>query len=155
MARKERKHDTEFIKNIISKIENQELAKSFQKIIGGSKEDGLFIRAVNKNQVEENINIIIENVDLLKEITKKYEVEDSLIRIISNKSNIIKKTCEELNLTYAQLATAIGYKTDTVSKAASTGNISDQLKRAIELYEENVTLRNSIDKYFQLKAFLI
>lgn len=73
---------------------------------------------------------------------------------MSEEQNIIKKTCKELNLTYAQLAEQIGYKPDTINKSASTGNVSEQLKKAIEMYLENLELKNQLNEYDELKKLL-
>lgn len=152
---KERKYDSEFIKEFSSKFNNEELVKTFNKIVGGSKEDGLFIRAIDKKQVDENIDLLIENVELLKNIAKGYNIENSsLFKTIESESNIIKKTCKELGLTYAQLGEAIGYKADTVNSVASTGKISDSMKKAIELYLQTLEQKKELEKLETLKSTL-
>ncbi len=96
--------------------------------------------------------LLIERKDFVIEFASSFGLDaEPLYKEIEN---IIKDFCKEFNMTYSQLAKAIGYKTDTINKAASTGNISEQIRRAIELYEDNITLRNSINEYFQLKAML-
>ncbi|MCT7596399.1 metal ABC transporter substrate-binding protein [Aliarcobacter butzleri] len=96
--------------------------------------------------------LLIERKDFVIEFASAFGLDaEPLYKEIEN---IIKDFCKEFNMTYSQLAKAIGYKTDTINKAASTGNISEQIRRAIELYEDNITLRNSINEYFQLKAML-
>lgn len=96
--------------------------------------------------------LLIERKDFVIEFASAFGLDaEPLYKEIEN---VIKDFCKEFNMTYSQLAKAIGYKTDTINKAASTGNISEQIRRAIELYEDNITLRNSINEYFQLKAML-
>jgi len=68
--------------------------------------------------------------------------------------NLIKKVCKELNLTYKQLGEAIGYSESAISNAAATGKISNQVKKAIELYLENLQLKQELEKYNQLKKLL-
>lgn len=68
--------------------------------------------------------------------------------------NIVKKVCKELGLTYRELGEAIGYKTDTINKAVSTGRISEPMQKAIELYLENVELKKQLSEYEQLKDLL-
>ena len=66
--------------------------------------------------------------------------------------NIVKATCKELGMTYKELGEAIGYKPDTVNKSASTGKVSEQLAKAIEMYLENVRLKEQLQDYDKLKT---
>jgi len=66
-------------------------------------------------------------------------------------TNIVKKVCKDLNLTYKQLGEAIGVSESSLRSAASTGKISNQVKKAIELYLENLQLKQELEKYNQLK----
>lgn len=61
-----------------------------------------------------------------------------------NDENIIKKVCKELNLTYKQLGELIGYGEEAVSKASRTGNISNTMSKALELYLENLELKDKL-----------
>jgi predicted transcriptional regulator len=134
----ERKHDSEFIKEFVTQIkDNLELAKVFPKIVGGSKEDGLFVRAINKKQVDEYIHLLIENVDLLKNIAKEYNIENSSIfKTIENESNIVKKVCAELGITQAELGRQLDVPASTVGTWAS-GKIPKMAEVALELMIEN------------------
>lgn len=58
--------------------------------------------------------------------------------------NIIKQTCKKLNLTYKQLGEAIGYGEGAISKASRTSNISTAMNKALELYLENLELKNRL-----------
>ncbi|MDU7070038.1 transcriptional regulator [Campylobacter ureolyticus] len=58
--------------------------------------------------------------------------------------NIVKKVCKELNLTYKQLGELIGYGEEAVSKASRTGNISSTMNKALELYLENLELKDKL-----------
>ena len=57
--------------------------------------------------------------------------------------NIIKKMCQELRLTYRQLGEAIGYSESAI-KNAGVGEASEPMKKAIELYLENLELKNRL-----------
>ena len=70
------------------------------------------------------------------------------------KENIVKRVCKELGFTYKQLGEAIGVKESTLNKLASTGEISEQIKKAIELYLENVELKKKLDDVETLKKLL-
>ena len=54
--------------------------------------------------------------------------------------NIIKKTCKEQGITYKQLGELIGYSESAINNAARQDKISEPLKKAIELYNENLKL---------------
>ena len=68
--------------------------------------------------------------------------------------NIIKTTCKELGLTYRELAEKIGVKESTLNKVASTGEISDLMKKAIALYLETLNLKKELEEYQQFKQFI-
>lgn len=90
---------------------------------------------------------------------KKFNIDD-YTKWIENKlrnensipnQNIVKSTCQELGMTYKELGEAIGYKPDTVNKSASTGKVSEQLTKAIEMYLENIQLKQQLQDYDNLK----
>ncbi|NQY23683.1 MAG: transcriptional regulator [Campylobacteraceae bacterium] len=68
--------------------------------------------------------------------------------------NIIKQVCKDLQLTYKRLASEIGYKPDTINKSASTGKISEQLNKAIEMYLENLRLKEELKEFTIMKNTL-
>ncbi|CUU80003.1 hypothetical protein [Campylobacter hyointestinalis] len=59
--------------------------------------------------------------------------------------NLIKSTCKELNLTYKQLGELIGYSESAI-KNAGTGEASEPMKKAIELYKETLELKARLRK---------
>jgi len=68
--------------------------------------------------------------------------------------NIIKKVCKELGLTYRELGERIGYSESNINKVASTGQVSNQMKKAIELYLENIELKKEVEKLNRLRNLL-
>ena len=68
--------------------------------------------------------------------------------------NIIKKVCKELGITYKQLGEKIGISESSLRSAASTGKISKQLQKAIELYLENLELKKELEEFQELKEML-
>jgi len=68
--------------------------------------------------------------------------------------NIVKKVCKELGLTYKQLGEKIGVSESSLRSAASTGKISNQIKKAIELYLENLELKKELQEFHTLKEML-
>lgn len=71
----------------------------------------------------------------------------------ADKENIVKQTCKELNLTYKQLGEAIGYSESAI-KNAGVGEASEPMKKAIELYRENLKLQQELTDFHTLKAIL-
>lgn len=68
--------------------------------------------------------------------------------------NIIKAVSNDLNITYKALALEIGYKADTINKAASTNKISEQIYKAIEMYLENLRLKEELKDFEIMKITL-
>ncbi|MBR8466208.1 transcriptional regulator [Campylobacter sp. faydin G-140] len=68
--------------------------------------------------------------------------------------NIIKKTCKELGLTYKQLGELIGYSEGAIKSAINSGNISEPMKRVIELYLKNLELQNQLKEFENFKSFI-
>ena len=68
--------------------------------------------------------------------------------------NIVKKTCVDLDLTYKQLGEAIGVKGESLTTIASTGKISPQTEKTIELFLETISLKKDLEEYNQFKTFI-
>lgn len=69
-------------------------------------------------------------------------------------SSIIKKTCKELGLTYAQLAEQIGYSEPAIKKAIANDNVSEPMNKAISLYLRNLELEKQLEDYEAFKTLL-
>lgn len=68
--------------------------------------------------------------------------------------NIVKRVCKELGLTYKQLGEAIGYSEAAVKAAIAKNEISEPMRKAIELYKETLNLKKELDKLESLKIIL-
>ncbi len=68
--------------------------------------------------------------------------------------NLIKQTCKELGLTYKQLSELIGYSESALNNSARQDKISEPLKKAIELYLENLELKKELEDFRTLKEIL-
>lgn len=73
---------------------------------------------------------------------------------MSEEQNIIKKTCKELGLTYAQLAEQIGYTEGALKTSVSTNKVSNSMIKAIELYRKNLDLEKKIQNSEKIKETL-
>lgn len=69
-------------------------------------------------------------------------------------TNIVKKVCKELGLTYRELGEKIGIKEGTINKIASTGEVSEPIQKAIELYLETIELNKELREYKEFKNFI-
>lgn len=67
--------------------------------------------------------------------------------------NIVKRVCKELGLTYKQLGEAIGYSEAAVKAAIAKNEISEPMKKAIELYKETLKLKEQNADFEAFKAF--
>lgn len=72
---------------------------------------------------------------------------------MEEKENIIKATCKELGLTYKQLGEFIGYSEAAIKAALAKNEISEPMKRAIELYNETLILKKQNAEYESFKVF--
>jgi len=59
--------------------------------------------------------------------------------------NIVKKVCKELGITQKELAEEIGVPHPTLARWAS-GEVPEQGKRLIELFYENIKLKNKLNE---------
>lgn len=97
--------------------------------------------------------ILLEKEELVKDTANSFNIDSSTLYEELN-PNLIKNVCKDLNLTYKVLAYELGYKPDTINKAASTSKISEQLSRAIELYLENLRLKEELKSFNTIKETL-
>lgn len=58
--------------------------------------------------------------------------------------NLVKQTAKELGLTYKELSKELGYSESALNAAARKDELSEPLKKAIELYLENLALKEKI-----------
>lgn len=68
--------------------------------------------------------------------------------------NLIKTTCKQLGLTYKQLGELIGYSESALNNASRQNTISEPLKFAINLYLENLKLKEELEDFRTLKTIL-
>jgi DNA-binding Lrp family transcriptional regulator len=68
--------------------------------------------------------------------------------------HLVKRVSKELKMTYRELGEAIGYSEGTLRRSVSRNELSPQLKRALELYRENVYLKTSSERIEKAKETL-
>lgn len=97
--------------------------------------------------------ILLKKIEIIKDVASSFEIDyKTLIEDLN--PNIVKSVCKDLNITYKFLANELGYKPDTLNKAASTGKISEQLSKAIDLYLENLSLKEELKSFKLIKESL-
>jgi hypothetical protein len=98
-------------------------------------------------------NVLIKKKETVLDIAGSFNIDAQDLYNDLN-PNVIKQVCKDLGLTYKKLSYELGYKPDTINKAASTGKVSEQLKKAIELYLENLRLREELKDFDVIKQTL-
>ena len=68
--------------------------------------------------------------------------------------HLVKKVSKELGLTYKELGEKIGYSEGNLKRSVSTNQISNQLRKSIELYLEIIKLKESKEKIRKAKTLL-
>ena len=68
--------------------------------------------------------------------------------------HLVKKVCKELGLTYKELGEQIGYGEGNLKNSVFKNQVSKQLQKAIELYLENLKLKQKIERTNQLQVLL-
>lgn len=73
---------------------------------------------------------------------------------MSEQENIVKRTCQELGITQKELAEKLGVSVETISKASSSGNVSNQLNTGMLLLIELKNKNEELKQYYKLKEAL-
>lgn len=114
-----------------------------------------------KHRVEEELHKYITNGAFIQAcINLGFKVEriegglNGWIYIDVLNSNLIKRVCKELSMTYAQLAEHIGYTEDAIKKAALSPEVSKPMTKAIEMLRKNIDYERVLERQKQLKALL-
>ncbi|MFK2821895.1 hypothetical protein ACH5BK_02810 [Arcobacter sp. YIC-80] len=141
-------------------LEEKELAKAFNEMVTcNGKELSLSIEQENLmlfNPYEAQYhyrNILLDKKELVINTCISFNISYEKIYTELN-PNLIKQVCKDLNLTYKKLSYELGYKPDTINKAASTAKVSEQLRKAITLYLENLNLKHKINNINLIKQTL-
>jgi transcriptional regulator with XRE-family HTH domain len=66
--------------------------------------------------------------------------------------HLVKKVSKELGLTYKELGEKIGYSESSLRKTVSNNTVSSQLKTAIDLYLDNLKLKQELDELEDFKS---
>ena len=147
----------------IEELQNRkefDLAKVFDETIGCDG-DRLFISIKEEkfdiyNPSSQNYDyrlMLIDKKNIIEDICKTFDIKyDFLYKQLH--PNIIKQVCKDLNMTYKALSNEIGYKPDTINKAASLGKVSEQLQKAINMYLENLRLKELLKDFDVMKKTL-
>jgi len=65
--------------------------------------------------------------------------------------HLVKKVSKELGLTYKELAEKIGYSESSLRKTVSNNTLSSQLETAIQLYLDNLKLKEELEEMEDFK----
>lgn len=147
----------------IEEFENRkefELAKTFDEIIGCDGEELFVSLKENKfnmyNPSSQNFDfriLLIEKKEIIQNVCEAFDIKYQFLYKQLN-PNIVRQVCKDLNITYKALSKEIGYKPDTINKAASSGKVSEQLQKAINMYLENLRLKEFLKDFDIMKSTL-
>jgi hypothetical protein len=112
--------------------------------------------AITEKGKQEGIEKRIEEIDMKRDTNERgpafYYPFD--IEYILGISNIVKRTCKKLGITYKELGEAIGYSEGSLKTAVSTNKISGSMIKAIELYVRNLELEKELENSNKIKSTL-
>ena len=145
---------------IFKNLNECELSQAFDNLVGCNGKY-LFI-SHNKNTLKmfspnskhyKYRKILLNKLEIIKDVCTSFDIDYNCL-IEDLNPNIVKSVCKDLDITYKFLANELGYKPDTLNKAASTGKISEQLNKAIDLYLENLSLKEELKSFKIIKESL-
>ena len=73
---------------------------------------------------------------------------------MNEEQNIVKKVCKELGITYKQLSEKLGVSEGAINNVSSSGKISKQLEKSLELLLENESMKKDFEIINQFKKLL-
>jgi hypothetical protein len=103
-----------------------------------------------------NLNTIFIDSFLIENSTYQTNSSFSKDDIIDwyNSINLIKRVCIEYKLTYREFGEKVGFGEGAIKNAAASGKISDQLKKAIEMFLDIQRLTKENKKFKQLQNLM-
>lgn len=128
-------------------ITQKELAEKINRIKVAEKL--IELSSVHKDDIKKFREVVSEH---LEDIKSEKDVRTIMVGEAIPSSNIIKKTCKELGLTYAQLAEQIGYSEPAIKKAIANETVSEPMQKSILLYLRTLELEKQLEDYAILKS---
>lgn len=152
---REKYGDSDFSWGAIDFTGYEDLFKEKKRISANSLQTAdVIIKAVFPND-ENKLNLVPLFVDNFLANRASYQSNSSFSKqdILEwyFELNLIKRTCLEQRITYKEFGEEVGFGEGAIKNAAASGKISDQLKRATEMYLEikKLTQENEKFKLFQ------
>ncbi len=109
--------------------------------------------------IYKNVEILKNNISVPYRDYKDGHEHIIMLSVLYNKTNlekpnVIKKVCEEIGLTYKQLGEAIGVKEQSLRNMTSSGKITEQVEKSLDLLLENNNLKEQLKDCNTLKEVL-
>lgn len=105
--------------------------------------------------VKEKLDNLVEEKSVIQNHQYLTTYKNNLLKyIIGLEDNLIKSACIEKNITYQQLADAIGVSESSLRSSVSTGKTSKQVEKSIEMYLKIAHLEKELEKSNTIKAVL-
>lgn len=139
-------------------LSNSDLFKEDKKISANTEQTAEVILSAIFPYNEEKLNLkqLFINTFLIENTisyTNSSFTKDDVLNWYNN-LNLIKRACVELQLTYREFGEKVGFGEGAIKNAAATGKISDQLKRAIEMYLEIQKLTKENQKFREIQKLI-
>lgn len=107
---------------------------------------------------DEKLNLITPFIDTFLIENTSYHTNSSFSKkdVLNwyDNFNIIRRVCIEQKITYRDFGERIGFGEGAIKNAAASGKISDQLKKAIEMYLEIQRLTKENKKFKKLQELI-
>jgi len=109
----------------------------------------------DSNGVKDKLDNLVENKSIVPNHQYQTVYKNNMLKyLIGLEDNIIKSACIEQNLTYQQLADAIGVSESSLRSSVSTGKVSKQVEKSIEMYLKITKLEKELEESKVIKSIL-
>ena len=109
----------------------------------------------DSKNVKVKLDHLVEEKSIL--INQQYQTtyKNNVLRyLLGLESNKIKSACIEQNLTYQQLADAVGVSESSLRSSVSTNKVSKQVEKSIEMHLKIIHLEKELEKSNTIKTVL-
>jgi hypothetical protein len=157
LQKDERKYVSDFSWGYID-MRGSDIYPDDKRISGNTTQTAEVILSAIFPNDKEKLNLISIFIDTFLIENTTYQTNSSFSKedVLNwyNNLNLIKRVCLEQKLTYREFGEKVGFGEGAIKNAAASGKISDQLKRAIEMYLEIQKLTKENDKFKKLQELM-
>lgn len=109
----------------------------------------------DSKNVKVKLDHLVEEKSIVINQQHQTTYKNNVLRyLLGLENNKIKSACIEQNLTYQQLADAIGVSESSLRSSVSTNKVSKQVEKSIEMYLKIIHLEKELEKSNTIKTVL-